>query len=121
MKIFILCSILATIILSNSECSQEKTVYKGRLEIKGICMNYTISLLEGDIDSTKIVANWTDESTGKSYSNVFRLNQPCGFPDTIDAGEEFYFQLDSVEKDCVVCEAYYPVPPKGLAIKVVNK
>lgn len=121
MKFFILYSLLATIILSNSDCSQEKAVYKGRLEIKGICMNYTISLLGGDIDTSRIVANWTDENIGKSYANVFRLNQPCGFPDTIDAGEEFFFQLDNAEKDCVVCEAYYPVPPKGLAIKVVNK
>jgi hypothetical protein len=73
------------------------------------------------MDTSKIVANWTDEHTGQSYKNVFRLDQPCDFPDTIDAGDEFYFQLDNQKKECVVCLAYYPTPPKALAIKVVNK
>ena len=121
MKSFILFSILATLILSNSDCSHKETVYKGRLEIKGICLNYTIAVLEGDMDTSKVVANWTDENTGKSYTNVFRLDQPCNFPDNIDVGEEFYFQIDTVEKECTVCLAYYTVPQKGLAIKVVNK
>ena len=121
MKQFLLVSILATLILSNSDCSSKKDVYKGRLEIKGICSNYTIALLEGEMDTSKIEASWTDEHTGKNYNNVFRLDQPCGFPDTIDAGEEFYFKIDTSEKECVVCMAYYPVPRKGLAIKVVEK
>jgi hypothetical protein len=122
MKGFLFISILATLILSNSDCSQNnKDVYKGRLEIKGICSNYTISVLEGDIDTSRIEASWTDENTGKSYNNVFRLDQPCTFPDTIDAGEEFYFRIDTTERECTVCMAYYPVPRKGLAIKVVDK
>jgi hypothetical protein len=121
MKGFIIVSILATLILANSDCTHNKDVYKGRLEIKGICSNYTISVLEGEIDTARIEAAWIDENTGKSYSNVFRLDQPCTFPDTIDAGEEFYFRIDTTERECTVCMAYYPVPRKGLKIKVVDK
>jgi hypothetical protein len=122
MKYFLVISILATLVLSNTDCNKkEGDVYKGRLEIKAICSNYTISVLEGDIDTSKIVANWTDEHTGKSYTNVFKLGQPCLFPDSIDAGEEFYFVIDTTEENCQVCMAYYPVPNKTIPIRVVNK
>jgi hypothetical protein len=97
-------------------------VYKARLEIKAICMNYTIKLIEGNIDTSKIVGSWTDETTKKTYSNVFALENPCNFPATIKQGDEFYFTIDSTSKDpCIVCMAYYPTPGKKLPIKIVNK
>jgi hypothetical protein len=121
MKLFIV-SMLALISVS-SDCNKKNTVrYKARLEIKGICMNYTISLLEGDIDSSKIEKSWTDENSGKSYSNAFALGNPCDFPSDINAGDTFYFNLDTTEqKPCVVCQAYYPTPAKKLNIKVEPK
>lgn len=95
--------------------------YKGRLEIKGVCFNYTIALLEGSIDTSLIVPAWTNEENGKSYTNVFGLAAPCGFPATINEGDSFYFRIDPAPKgDCDVCMAYYPTPPKKLAIKVVE-
>lgn len=106
------------------KCSKQKqdTVYKGRLEVKGICMNYTIGLLEGKMDTTKIVSTWKDEVTGKTYHNVFALGSVCSFPPDINEGDEFFFTIDpSPVKNCAVCLAYYPKPPKSLAIKVVNK
>ena len=125
MKLFILLAILSIFILAASDCNQEKkgvTKYKGRLEIKGICFNYTIKLLEGAIDSSQISNYWVDESTGKSYANVFKLNNPCSFPATINAGDEFYFIIDSsAPKECIVCEAYYPTPFRSLQIKVLGK
>ena len=97
-------------------------MYKARLETKAICMNYTLRLLEGDIDTSLITANWTDESTGKSYTNVFGLGSPCTFPPNIQQGDDFYFMIDSSTiKDCIVCMAYYPTPPRKLSIKVVEK
>jgi hypothetical protein len=93
--------------------------YKGKLEIKGICSNYTIKLLEGNLDTSQIAANWTDEHTGKSYTNVFALGSPCTFPDSIKEGDEFYFIVDTARQDCNVCMAYYPIPGKKLPIKVV--
>lgn len=112
--------------LSATDCSPKKITdtlkYKGRLEIKGICSNYTIGLLEGSIDTSKIAAAWTDESANKSYTNVFALGNPCSFPSTIQQGDEFYFSIDtSKPEDCIVCMAYYPKPAKALAIKVLDK
>jgi hypothetical protein len=126
MKI-ILIATLAVVAMSQKNCSDKKlqnkesnNCYKARLEIKGICSNYTIKLLEGSIDTSKIVAAWTDETTGKSYSNVFGLGSPCSFPSTINAGDEFYFVLNSAVQNCSVCMAYYPHPARALNIKVIS-
>jgi hypothetical protein len=95
--------------------------FKGRLEIKGACMNYTIKLLDGDLDSNLIAKNWTNKSTGKMYSNVFGLGSRCTFPADIHEGQEFYFILDSsTVQNCAVCLMYYPVPPKQLSVKVLQ-
>ena len=123
MRLFIILSALVTLLLSHSDCHKKDTVkYKARLEIKGICMNYTIQLLDGNLDTSMIAANWTDEMTDKYYQNVFALGNPCNFPASIDQGEEFYFIIDKdPPRECMVCEAYYPVPPKKLVIKVVDR
>ena len=85
-------------------------------------MNYTVSVIEGAIDSSTVVSEWKDEHSGKSYKNVFALASKCTFPKDIQEGDEFYFRIDSSEvQDCAVCMAYYPVPPKKLMIKVVEK
>jgi hypothetical protein len=105
MKSFIIITAVATLLLSNSDCKHKKDgtgKYKGRLEIKGICMNYTISVLEGGMDESKIVAEWTDETTNRIYENVFGLGSPCTFPPGIKAEDEFYFVLDSSEQKCMV-------------------
>lgn len=110
--------------VSADKCKNKKddTVYKGRLEIKAICMNYTIKLLEGNLDTTQVVAEWKDETTGKVHHNVFALGSACSFPATIKEGDEFYFTIDANPlRDCTVCMAYYPKPPKSVSIKIVNK
>jgi hypothetical protein len=126
MKLFFFLSALFVLTVSAEKCSKKKTtgdgVYKGKLEIKALCMNYTIRLLEGNIDTSMISGNWTNESTGQTYTNVFGLANPCNFPSSIAEGGEFYFSIDSSgKKDCAVCMAYYPTPPKKLFIKVVEK
>jgi len=114
------------LIVSAKNCGEKKmdgTLYKGVLEIKALCMNYTIRLTEGKIDTSMIAATWSDEHTGKSYVNVFGLSNPCDFPASIKQGDEFYFSVESTksEKDCIVCMAYYPTPPKRLSIKIIPK
>ena len=125
MKLFFILSAIFLLMVSAGDCNKKKDsgeVYKGRLEIKAICMNYTLKLIEGNIDTSKIVSNWTDESTKKTYSNVFALENPCNFPATIKQGDEFYFTIDTIStKPCIVCMAYYPVPGKKLSIKIINK
>ena len=128
MKFFLLISSLILVTASKEKCGHKdndnKTAtsrcYKGKLEIKGPCMNYTISMAGKDFDTSLVVANWTDESTGKAYKNVFALNSRCTFPGTINQGDEFYFKIDTTTvQNCFVCLIYYPVPPKKLSIKVI--
>ena len=123
MKLFLL-SATALTVLSSSDCGKKKTStvkFKGKLEIAALCMNYTIKLSEGNIDTSLIAGAWTDETTRKSYTNVFRLGNPCDFPASIKQGDEFNFVIDTSQgKNCAVCMAYYPTPPKTLSIKVVE-
>ncbi|HEY0067807.1 MAG TPA: hypothetical protein VGB46_10605 [Flavisolibacter sp.] len=119
----ILLSFLAVCLLSSATCNKaanKSTCFKGRLEIKGICSNYTIRLLEGNMDTSLINTAWIDENTGRTYGNVFGLANPCIFDKELKEGDEFYFKVDSTTKaDCAVCMAYYPTPPKKLTIKVL--
>jgi hypothetical protein len=122
MKFLVPFTTMLVLSLPAKNCHDKKNdsaALKGKLEIKALCMNYTIRLIEGSLDTSMIVAHWTDQSSGKSYSNVFGLGNPCDFPSTIKQGDEFYFTIDTVkEKNCAVCMAYYPTPPKKLIIKV---
>jgi hypothetical protein len=124
MKVFVLLSLMSTILISSSDCNPKKAnndKYKGKLEIAGICMNYTIRVVEGNVEASLIDANWTDETTKKAYTNVFRLGNPCQFPSTIKQGDEFYFTIDTSQtKPCTVCMAYYPTPSKAISIKVLD-
>ena len=129
MKLLFFLSAVFILTVSADKCGNKKktetttpTTYKAKLETKALCMNYTLRLLEGDIDTSLIAASWTDESTGKSYTNVFGLGSPCTFPSNIEQGDDFYFQIDTSQKqECAVCMAYYPTPPRKLSIKVVDK
>ena len=118
----IIIGIVIVVVYTQKKCgdaNQQQGCYKGRLEIKGICSNYTIKVLEGKIDTTKFAASWTDETASKSYSNVFALNSPCSFPKDIEQGDEFYFTItEGGDKNCNVCMAYYPTPAKRLYIAV---
>ena len=113
------------LVINTSECSKkpkDDQLLKGRLEVKGICMNYTIALLDGEVDPDKIESKWTDEVTGTEYKNVFALANPCSFPESLNPGDEFYFKIEPARKsDCVVCLAYYPKPAKGLSIVIIDK
>lgn len=124
MRLFMLLPALALLSISTKECNKKKdVVYKGRLEVKALCMNYTVSVVDGDIDPSLVEESWTDPSTQKTYSNAFRLGSPCNFPQSINQGDEFYFTIDTAGAggNCAVCMAYYPTPAKKLSIRVVEK
>ena len=124
MKIYIVAPLVFILATTTNKCKDKSTssVYKGKLEVKGMCMNYTIKLLEGNIDTSKLIAEWKNEMTGKTHNNVFALGSVCNFPSTINEGEEFYFSIDTTYvSNCAVCLAYYPKPKKSISIKVVNK
>jgi hypothetical protein len=125
MKLLLLVSSIILISASSKSCKQQEELsagcYKGKLEIKALCMNYTVSIQSKNFDTSMVVANWKDENTGKSYQNVFELGSKCTFPDSLQAGDEFYFTIDTTSvQNCSVCMAYYPTPSKKLSIKVLN-
>ena len=124
MKFILLLYSTTWLVLSSGHCGKKITQakFKGRLEIAGICMNYTVRLLKGKIDTSQISTSWRDEVTGKTYYKVFALKNVCSFPASIKQGDEFYFTMDTLsDKGCMTCMAYYPKPPKKLAIRVVEK
>ncbi len=124
MKLSHLLLLCIAFVFLNGACNKNstgKTRYKGKLEIAGICMNYTIRVLDANIDTNLVVANWVDDVTNISYTNVFRLGNTCDFPSSIKQGDEFYFTIDSgKQKDCAVCQAYYPTPSKSISIKIAD-
>jgi len=100
MKFFLLVAPLILLTSPKESCKHKKKdntslvapgCYRGKLEVKGGCMNYTISITSTNFDTSIVMANWIDETTTKAYKNVFALNSRCTFPDTIKAGDEFYF------------------------------
>ena len=123
MKLLFVISSFILLSAAGKSCKEELPAgcYKGKLEIKAECMNYTLSIQSKSFDTSMVVANWTDETTGKIYKNAFALGSRCTFPDSIKAGDEFYFTIDSTTRqDCSVCLMYYPTPQKQLSIKVLN-
>jgi len=124
MKFYIILCLLFLGTVSAENCGNKAAApvkYKAKLETKALCMNYTLRLLEGRADTSLVTPSWTDESTGKTYANAFGLANPCDFPPNIKQGDEFYFVIDTSQgKNCAVCMAYYPTPPKKLSIKVVE-
>lgn len=120
MKFFLFALISFAVTAAPNACNKkaQQACYQGRLEIKGMCKNYTLSVVGTQPDG--VLPAWTDEQTGKSYNNVFALANPCGFPDSLNEGDTFYFTVvPQQNEDCMVCQAYYPTPGKKLSIQVV--
>ena len=126
MKFLLITTALIFLATTGRNCKSKTTTlaegcYQGRLEVKGPCMNYTISIIGGNPDTSRLVSSWKDEESGKTYKNVFALGSRCNFPDSIKQGDTFYFRIDSsATQNCAVCMIYYPVPNKKLPIKVLN-
>ena len=105
----------------NNSDSELESSYKGKLVVKGICMNYVIQVLDSDFDSSLIELNWINEFSDISYTNVFALGSVCDFPEDIEEGDEFNFIIDNFKNNnCAVCLAYSPTPNKYLSITVLD-
>ncbi len=120
----LVCIYLALCLLSALSCEKNEQLaspcLKGKLVLKGICMNYVIELVEGNIDPSLVEKLWVNPMTKTEYKNVFALGSICTFPETIAEGQEFYFSiLDKPDTSvCVQCKAYSPVPDKMLHISI---
>ena len=105
---------------NNSDCSAN--LLRGKLAIKGICLNYTIQLVSGEIDKDLIESEWVDEMTGTDYNDVFALQNVCDFPSGIEEGEIFDFIVNKSPENqkCAVCLAYRPTPSKSISIIICD-
>jgi|APGre2960657404_1045060.scaffolds.fasta_scaffold13686_3 hypothetical protein len=114
-------------ILLNISCNKSNITsvacFKGKLVLKGICMNYVIQITEGDVDKALYESSWQNPSTNTTYQNVFRLESICTFPSTIKEGDEFYFTIpkNPIPQTCAQCMAYSPTPNKMIYIEICNK
>jgi hypothetical protein len=114
-------------ILINISCNKSGNTsaacFKGKLVLKGICMNYVIQITEGDIDNALYESIWQNPITNTTYQIVFGLASICTFPPTIKEGDEFYFSIPKspIIQTCAQCLAYSPIPSKTLNIEICNK
>jgi hypothetical protein len=119
--------LLAFFVLLNSSCNKSndtiQNCFKGKLVLKGLCMNYVIQIIEGDVDKALYESSWQNPSTKTTYQNVFGLGSICTFPSTINEGDEFYFSIpkSSIVQTCAQCMAYSPTPSKKISIEICNK
>ncbi len=119
--------LLAFFVLLNISCNKSndtiQNCVKGKLVLKGLCMNYVIQIIEGDVDKALYESSWQNPSTKTTYQNVFGLGSICTFPSTINEGDEFYFSIpkSSIVQTCAQCMAYSPTPSKKISIEICNK
>jgi hypothetical protein len=112
------------IILLNISCNKSNDTsvacFKGKLVLKGICMNYVIQIIEGDVDKSLYESSWQNPLTNTTYQNVFGLASTCTFPTTIKEGDEFYFSIpkNPTVPACADCKAYSPTPSKKISIEI---
>jgi len=116
--------LVAFFILLNISCNKSNNTsvacFKGKLVLKGICMNYVIQITEGDVDKALYESSWQNPLTNTTYQNVFGLASTCTFPATIKEGDEFYFSISKnpIVPACADCMAYSPTPSKKIYIEI---
>ncbi len=94
MKVFFTILTMCFVLVS---CSKEESTilepgqFKGKLVLKGICMNYVIQMVDGDLDPSLYEKQWIHPTDEQTYTNVFALESVCTFPNTIEEGDEFFF------------------------------
>jgi len=107
----------------NRKAASNNGKLKGRLIIKELCAHYVIEVIEGNVDTSMVVNNWRDEKRNKTYNKVFTVANRCTFPASeLKEGDEFEFSFDKnpPPEDCMVCMAYYEVPAKRNAVKIIH-
>ena len=119
LKIFLLIFIIYSCTKQNIDNTCSDQYYKGKLVLKGICMNYVIEIIEGQINPDLIESEWINEFNNKKYNNVFALESVCYFPENLNEEDEFKFIINNtIEMKCAVCLAYSPTPKKSLKIEI---
>jgi len=94
--------------------------HRGKLVLKGICLNHTIQFIGGQpIGLDKWEREWINPIDGKRWERVFRLENECDFPQSLEEGDEFWFRIVPPQPTCIKCKGYSPTPNKGIPIEVL--
>jgi hypothetical protein len=113
-------SIIISSFCSSYECNKSKSgSLKGKLVVKELCLHYVVQIIDGKVDSSKVVNDWKDDKRG-TFNKVFTVANRCDFPAGLNEGDEFEFSFDPnpPPQNCMMCMAYYPTPAKANAIKI---
>src|SRR5918998_1611997 len=95
----------------NKELVDQQTCLTGVLVKAGICGQRVIKVTSHNKGGLAYAAIWQDQSSGKTYENVFTVANSCTFPTTIKEGEQINFKLTTnTANDCAQCMAITPVP-----------
>lgn len=97
--------------------------FTGKLEVAGLCGQYTIQLLSGDADSSiHLTKSWFNPANDSTYTNVFAASNFCYFSSVgLQVGDTFTFNPGPSSETCFTCMLYYPTPPTQSAIINVQK
>lgn len=96
MKYFFTLFILLNILCNKADQSVVE-IFKGKLVLQGICMNYVIQIVEGSVNPILYEQSWVNPLTNTTYKNVFGLASTCTFPSNIKEGDEFYFTIPKTQ------------------------
>lgn len=125
--VFCALALVATLCLSsckNSKSGQNQAPLVGRLVISEICQHLVVAIESGSFDPEKVTASYTDEKRGKTFKNVFTIENRCLFGESnIKEGDRFNFEWmpDNIKETCMNCMAFYPTPDTRASIKVIRK
>ena len=101
-------------------CNIRANQFKAKFEIKGMCHNYTFSIIEGN-RTDLVESKWTDPETKKTYTNAFGMTNPCELPENLKEGDEFYGEITAGSMGtCGTCAAFYPTPDKKISFRVLK-
>lgn len=85
--------------------------FRGKLVKRGICGQRLVELISPPAEIIHMAGRWTDSLSGKRYTNVFTVANPCDFPAAVKEGEEFSFMLTNKKAgDCIQCYVYTAMP-----------
>ena len=87
--IFILITTACNRKISKSASGNEEVLYTGVLVKHGICSQRVIEVT-GNKQGLEFLESWTDESTNKTYKNVFAVKNVCDFPADIKEGDTLH-------------------------------
>jgi hypothetical protein len=91
--------------------ADQGTCVTGVLVKAGICGQRVIKITSQNKGGLAYAARWEDQSSGKTYENVFTVAKSCAFPTTMKEGEQINFKLTTdTANECAQCLAFTPVP-----------